>query len=66
MDRSPVTVTKDMCLDHLYGDAEAPGHKIIDVFICRLRQKIGGLSDHDPIENVWGRGYKFVIDTRGG
>ncbi|MBC6440017.1 MAG: winged helix-turn-helix transcriptional regulator [Rhodospirillales bacterium] len=34
------TVTKDQFLNHLYGGMDEPDLKIIDVFVCKLRQKI--------------------------
>jgi two-component system, cell cycle response regulator CtrA len=51
--RKNQTVTKEMLLNGLYGGLDEPELKIIDVFICKVRKKIGdGL-----IETVWGRGY---------
>ena len=42
----------------LYGDGRAPEHKIIDVFICKLRKKLGlATGGSHYIETVWGRGY---------
>jgi hypothetical protein len=52
------TLTKDMFLDHLYGDTYKPKRKIIDVFICKLRKKLAVAGKgEDFIETVWGRGY---------
>jgi two-component system cell cycle response regulator CtrA len=56
--RKGTTLTKEMFLNHLYGGMDEPELKIIDVFICKLRQKLGqacGLENY--IETVWGRGY---------
>ncbi len=39
--RKGTTVTKETFLDHLYGGMDEPGPKIIDVFICKLRKKLG-------------------------
>jgi two-component system cell cycle response regulator CtrA len=37
---------------------DEPELKIIDVFICKLRKKLGAATDGDNyIETVWGRGY---------
>jgi two-component system cell cycle response regulator CtrA len=36
---------------------DEPGGKIIDVFICKLRQKLAAASDRPHIETVWGGGY---------
>jgi len=56
--RKGSTLTKEMFLNHLYGDLEEPEAKIIDVYICKLRKKLAGASGGlDYIETVWGRGY---------
>lgn len=51
--RKNTTITKEMFLNHLYGGMDEPELKIIDVFICKLRKKIGG----GIVETIWGRGY---------
>lgn len=56
--RKGTTLTKEMFLNHLYGGMDEPELKIIDVFICKLRKKLGEAIDGDNyIETVWGRGY---------
>ena len=56
--RKGATLTKEMFLNHLYGGMDEPELKIIDVFICKLRRKLGeALGDDSIIETVWGRGY---------
>jgi len=51
-------VTRVAFMDYLYGGANAPKPKILDVFICKLRSKLSGAADVDKcIETVWGRGY---------
>lgn len=56
--RKGATLTKEMFLNHLYGGMDEPELKIIDVFICKLRRKLGeALGDDNIIETVWGRGY---------
>ena len=56
-----------MFLNHLYGGIDEPELKIIDVFVCKLRKKLGQATDGDNyIETVWGRGYVLrdpVADT---
>lgn len=55
--RRGVILTKENFLDHLYSHmADEPEAKIIDVFICKLRKKLG---DTPIIETVWGRGYRI-------
>lgn len=58
------TRSKQQIMDALYGGDDAePEMKIIDVLVCKLRQKIieatGGV---DVVQTVWGRGYQFVAD----
>ena len=52
------TVTKEMFLNHLYGGADEPALKIIDVFVCKLRKKLArATGGNQYIETIWGRGY---------
>ena len=56
--RKGTTLTKEMFLNHLYGGMDEPELKIIDVFICKVRQKLANASDgKNYIETIWGRGY---------
>ncbi len=56
--RKGTTLTKEMFLNHLYGGMDEPELKIIDVFICKLRKKLGAATEGENyIETVWGRGY---------
>jgi two-component system, cell cycle response regulator CtrA len=56
--RKGTTLTKEMFLNHLYGGMDEPELKIIDVFICKLRKKLGeATGGANYIETVWGRGY---------
>jgi hypothetical protein len=49
--------TKESTMDALYsGSADEPEIKIVDVFICKMRKKIGA----DRIETSWGRGYRLT------
>ena len=55
-----ITVTKEMLLGHLYCGKDEPGLKIIDVFVCHLRQKLArATGGKHYIETVWGRGYRL-------
>jgi two-component system, cell cycle response regulator CtrA len=52
------TVTKEMFLNHLYGEGDEPEMKIIDVFVCKLRKKLAQADrGKHYIETIWGRGY---------
>jgi two-component system cell cycle response regulator CtrA len=51
-------------LSHLYGGADEPDMKIIDVFVCKLRKKLASASGgKNYIETVWGRGYLMLEQT---
>ncbi len=59
------TVSKEMFLNHLYGDLDEPDAKIIDVFICKIRKKlINASGGQDYIETIWGRGYALREPTK--
>lgn len=61
--RKGSVVSKESFLDHLYGGMDEPEMKIIDVFICKLRKKFERAGAHlDPIETVWGRGYRIKTE----
>lgn len=52
-----------MLMDLLYGERGAdhePETKIVQVFICKIRRKMG----FDAIRNVWGRGYELTESGR--
>jgi two-component system cell cycle response regulator CtrA len=56
--RKGTIVTKEMFLDRLYAGGHEPEHKIIDVFVCELRQKLAQATGGGHyIETVWDRGY---------
>ena len=56
--RKGTTLTKEMFLNHLYGGMDEPELKIIDVFICKLRKKLGNANGGaNYIETIWGQGY---------
>lgn len=53
-------VTKEHLMDALYAGQDEPLMKIIDVFVCKLRKKLGDmLGDSGLVETVWGRGYRI-------
>lgn len=52
--RKGATLTKEIFLNHLYGGMDEPDLKIIDIFISKLRRKLG---EDNCIETIWGRGY---------
>jgi two-component system, cell cycle response regulator CtrA len=62
--RKGTTLSKEMFLNHLYGDMDEPDAKIIDVFICKLRKKLASASGgNEFIETLWSRGYTLSEAT---
>lgn len=61
--RQGTTYSKEALLNNLYGGMDEPELKIIDVFICKLRKKLGlAPSGRQYVETIWGRGYRFLDD----
>ena len=58
------TLSKKAFLNHLYGGMDEPELKIIDVFVCKLRKKLAGVSDTAFIQTIWGRGYMLQDSKR--
>ena len=58
--RKGTIVTKEMLLNHLYNGKYQPDLKILDVFVCHLRKKLGQATGGGRcIETIWGRGYRL-------
>jgi two-component system, cell cycle response regulator CtrA len=64
--RKGTVMTKEMFLNHLYGEMYEPKLKIIDVFICKVRKKLAEASNGESfISTVWGRGYVLrTVNTK--
>ncbi len=57
-DRYPRVVSKASLIELLYPiEADEPDMKIIDVFLCKIRQKIEGTGL--GIDTLWGRGARL-------
>ena len=54
-------VTNAMLMGVLYGTRRIRGRKIIDVLVCRIRQKLG--AGAQVVDAVWGRGYRFLAEA---
>lgn len=51
-------VTKEMLLDHLYGEGGEAEPKVMDGFMYKVRRKLAeATGGRDYIETAWGRGY---------
>lgn len=66
--RAGSVVSKEAIMNHLYGGRDEPELKIMDVFICKLRERMqiamrrAGIDRKPPIETVWGRGWRMIDD----
>lgn len=59
LQKSPLLVTKEQLMDAMYFDtSEAPEPKIIDVFVCKIRNKLKAFGAGQVIETIFGRGYR--------
>jgi two-component system cell cycle response regulator CtrA len=64
--RRGTVLAKEVFINHIYsphGKEDKANPKNVDVFICKLRNKLKALTGHPDenyyIETVWGRGYMF-------
>lgn len=55
-------LTKEAILNAIYGGMDEPEIKIIDVFICKIRNKFKQLGVQVHLETVWGQGYRLAAD----
>ena len=55
--RRNMIMTKEAILAQLYGGMDEPEIKIIDVFVCKIRNKLAKAGLPNVISTVWGRGY---------
>ena len=59
------TVSKESFLSQVYGGMDEPEIKIIDVFLCKIRQKIKKITGNETyIHTVWGRGYSLEEEKK--
>lgn len=57
--------TKQYLMDAMYSlraTDEAPEQKIIDVFVCKVRKKLGAFGVE--IKTLWGKGYYIEDEVR--
>lgn len=56
--RRGATLSKDTLINHLYGDADGPDSRTVELFVCRLRKKLAQATGGDRcIETVGRYGY---------
>ena len=62
-ERPGVCITKAHCMNVLYQGMDERGEKIVDVYLCKLRKKLRSIcGDREPIQTIWGQGYRFIGD----
>lgn len=54
-------LSKDALMTRMYSGRDEPELKIVDVFICKIRNKMAAFGDNH-IETAWGRGYVMRPD----
>lgn len=60
--RAGRVVSKDSLYDVIYGaDADGPGLNVIDVYVCKVRRKLGLGTAY--LRTVWGRGYSLSAEA---
>lgn len=57
------TMSKLQLLEGMYGGQDTPEVKIVDVYLCRLRDKLSKYEAAPLIETVWGRGYRIESEV---
>ncbi|NKC29483.1 response regulator transcription factor [Falsiroseomonas selenitidurans] len=57
LSRRSALLSKERFMNRLYGEAEGPDQRIIDVFICKLRRKLAAAGAAEIVRTVWGLGY---------
>lgn len=53
--RTGSIVSKDTVMNAMYSGEDEPFIKIVDVYICKVRSRLG----KDTILTIWGRGYQL-------
>ncbi|MDR3640478.1 MAG: response regulator transcription factor [Humidesulfovibrio sp.] len=59
MENAGNAVTRAMIMEHVWGYNFDPGTKVIDVYICQLREKVDMEGEDKLIQTVRGTGYAF-------
>lgn len=58
--RPGVLLSKDQIFSHIYAGRDEPELKIVDVFVCKIRNKLRPHGCAGQLETSWGRGYRLV------
>lgn len=54
------TVSRDGIMDAMYAGDNEPNIKIVDIWVCKLRRKLGD----GIIHSLWGLGYQLTPEGR--
>lgn len=54
------TLSKEQLFNRMYQGVDEPDMKIVDVFVCKIRNKLSLFGASGQVETVWGRGYRLV------
>ena len=55
-------VSKNQAMDGLYGhDPDPPFDKVVDVFICKIREALRRLGSEVSVKTRWGYGWELVV-----
>lgn len=58
-----IIVSRDTLLDEVWGYETETTSRTVDVHIAKLRYKLGESEKPLHIQTVWGRGYKFILNS---
>ncbi len=61
MNNAGRVVSKTMILEHVWGYSFDPQTNVVDVLVCRLRNKLEGNFEEKAIRNIRGVGYVFKV-----
>jgi two-component system cell cycle response regulator CtrA len=61
--RRGATLSKDTLINHLYGDADGPDSRTVELFVCRLRKKLAEATGGDRCIETVGR-YGYLLRPR--
>lgn len=58
MKNFPYSMTADALLNRIGSEG---GPDVIDVMMCRMRKKLRDATGVQPLQNIWGRGYRWSV-----
>ena len=55
------TFSKDAFINRMYAGTDEPQTKIVDVFVCKLRERFKNIMPYNVVTTKWGQGYKITV-----